>query len=170
LALAHQCARLAACNPAGLQATLPGPTGERNVYQVQARQRVLCLVGQQPSSADDLLAQLAAVLAVGGQAVWDAHHPAATRLHAQLPATVQARIQLAADWAQAEADAALCHGQHTDHLHTAQVLAQRSGPIVTLTTLPTGSPVPLARLVAERSISTNTAAAGGNASLMTLGA
>ncbi|MBY0465299.1 MAG: L-glutamate gamma-semialdehyde dehydrogenase, partial [Burkholderiales bacterium] len=170
LALAHQCARLAACSPAGLQATLPGPTGERNVYQVHARQRVLCLVGQQPTAAHDLLAQLAAVLAVGGTAVWDAHHPAATSLHTLLPGTVQARIQLVSDWAQADADAALCHGLPTDHLHTAQVLAQRSGPIVTLTTLPPGATVPLARLVAERSISTNTAAAGGNASLMTLGA
>jgi RHH-type proline utilization regulon transcriptional repressor/proline dehydrogenase/delta 1-pyrroline-5-carboxylate dehydrogenase len=170
LALAHHCARLAACNPAGLQATLPGPTGERNVYQVHARQRVLCLVGQQRTAADDLLTQLAAVLTVGGSAVWDAHHPAATRLHALLPATVQAHIHLRNDWSQADADAALCHGLPTDHLHTAQVLAQCSGPIVTLTTLPPGAAVPLARLVTERSISTNTAAAGGNASLMTLGA
>jgi RHH-type proline utilization regulon transcriptional repressor/proline dehydrogenase/delta 1-pyrroline-5-carboxylate dehydrogenase len=170
LALAHHCARLAACNPAGLQATLPGPTGERNVYQVHARQRVLCLVGQQRTAADDLLTQLAAVLTVGGSAVWDAHHPAATHLHALLPATVQAHIHLRNDWSQADADAALCHGLPTDHLHTAQVLAQCSGPIVTLTTLPPGAAVPLARLVTERSISTNTAAAGGNASLMTLGA
>jgi RHH-type proline utilization regulon transcriptional repressor/proline dehydrogenase/delta 1-pyrroline-5-carboxylate dehydrogenase len=102
--------------------------------------------------------------------VWDAHHPAATRLHALLPATVQAHIHLRNDWSQADADAALCHGLPTDHLHTAQVLAQCSGPIVTLTTLPPGAAVPLARLVTERSISTNTAAAGGNASLMTLGA
>ncbi len=33
---------------------------------------------------------------------------------------------------------------------------------------PGNTAVPLARLVSERSISTNTAAAGGNASLMTL--
>ncbi|HRK38910.1 MAG TPA: L-glutamate gamma-semialdehyde dehydrogenase, partial [Burkholderiaceae bacterium] len=170
LPLSHQCARLAACNPAGLQATLPGPTGERNVYQVHARQHVLCTVGQQPNAADDLLTQLAAVLAVGSTAVWDSHHPVAASLHAALPPKVQAHIELRNDWARADADAALCHGQPTDHLHTAQVLSQRPGAIVTLTTLPPGAPVPLARLVAERSVSTNTAAAGGNASLMTLGA
>jgi RHH-type proline utilization regulon transcriptional repressor/proline dehydrogenase/delta 1-pyrroline-5-carboxylate dehydrogenase len=166
LSLAHQCTRLAVCNPAGLQATLPGPTGERNVYQVHARQRVLCRVGQQAHATDDLLAQLAAVLAVGAQAVWADDHRA---LHHQLPPAVQAHIQLVNNWASAQADTALSHGLPSDHLHTAQVLAQRPGPLVTLTTLPPGTPVPLARLVAERSISTNTAAAGGNASLMTLG-
>ncbi|GAB4087597.1 trifunctional transcriptional regulator/proline dehydrogenase/L-glutamate gamma-semialdehyde dehydrogenase [Hydrogenophaga soli] len=166
LPLAHQCARLAACNPAGLEAVLPGPTGERNVYRVQPRHRVGCEVGPYPGAEDDLLAQLAAVLAVGAQAVWADTHAA---LHRQLPPAVQACIQLCAE-RQVPLDAALCHGHPADHLRTAQALAQRPGPIVTLTTLPPGSPVPLARLVAERSISTNTAAAGGNASLMTLGA
>jgi RHH-type proline utilization regulon transcriptional repressor/proline dehydrogenase/delta 1-pyrroline-5-carboxylate dehydrogenase len=169
LPLAHQCARLAACNPAGLEAVLPGPTGERNVYRVQARHRVGCAVGTHPGATDDLLAQLAAVLAVGAQAVWSDAHAA---LHQQLPPAVQASVQLSADpLASAPAlDAALCHGHAADHLRAAQALAQRLGPIVTLTALPPGTPVPLARLVAERSISTNTAAAGGNASLMTLGA
>jgi RHH-type proline utilization regulon transcriptional repressor/proline dehydrogenase/delta 1-pyrroline-5-carboxylate dehydrogenase len=48
-------------------------------------------------------------------------------------------------------------------------LAKRSGAIVSLTAMAPGdAAVPLARLVSERSISTNTAAAGGNASLMSL--
>jgi RHH-type proline utilization regulon transcriptional repressor/proline dehydrogenase/delta 1-pyrroline-5-carboxylate dehydrogenase len=51
----------------------------------------------------------------------------------------------------------------------AQQLAAQDGPIIGLTALPPGaSPVPLAPLLSERSVSTNTAAAGGNASLMTL--
>lgn len=48
-------------------------------------------------------------------------------------------------------------------------LARWPGPIVTLTALlPGDAQVPLQRLITERSISTNTAAAGGNASLMML--
>jgi len=48
-------------------------------------------------------------------------------------------------------------------------LAARPGPIVGLTGLAPGDTrIPLERLVIERSLSINTAAAGGNASLMTL--
>ena len=176
LRLAHQCARLAACNPAGLEAVLPGPTGERNVYRVQPRHTVLCTVGHHPTAAEDLLLQTAAVLAVGSRAVWPAQHAELAR---RLPQAVQTHLHISADPLapptgaddeRSTADAALCHGLPADHLRAAQALAQRPGPIVTLTTLPPGATVPLARLVAERSISTNTAAAGGNASLMTLGA
>ena len=49
-------------------------------------------------------------------------------------------------------------------------LAQRAGPIVGVTALPPGAvDVPLERLLIERALSVNTAAAGGNASLMTIG-
>ena len=66
-------------------------------------------------------------------------------------------------------DAALLHGSAEDALVLTAQLAAQPGPIVTLTALPPGATeVPLARLVTERSVSTNTAAAGGNASLMTL--
>ena len=166
--LAHACAQFAAVSPAGLQATLSGPTGERNVYQVQARARVLCLTGEQPSAEADALTQLAAVLAVGGQAVWSQHQQS---LHAQLPAAVQAQVVLEDLTADRSVDAALLHADAVTTLHWQTRLAQRPGAIVTLTALPPGDvAVPLARLVCERSISTNTAAAGGNASLMTLAA
>jgi len=50
-----------------------------------------------------------------------------------------------------------------------QVLAGREGPVVSVERLAPGDPaVPLGRLVVERSVSINTAAAGGNASLMTM--
>ena len=49
-------------------------------------------------------------------------------------------------------------------------LAQRRGPIVLLHAFDAGdAQMPLERLVVERSLSINTAAAGGNASLMTIG-
>ncbi len=167
LPLAHQCAELAASNPAGLEAVLTGPTGERNVYRTQARQRVLCHVGTHADAEDDLLAQIAAVLAVGSQALLPERFAA---LHAQLPPAVQAVTVLASAKVLLAVDHALIHAPADDALALAQQLAAQAGPIIGLTVLPPGgTPVPLARLVTERSISTNTAAAGGNASLMTLG-
>jgi len=165
LSLAHACARMAACNPAGLQAVLPGPTGERNVYRVLPRQRVRCRVGTHPGAEDDLLRQMAAVLAVGGTALLPA---SANALRSQLPDAVQAALRVVEENATAEADAALLHGNAQEALALAAHLAAQAGPIVTLMVLSPGTEVPLARLVTERSLSTNTAAAGGNASLMTL--
>ena len=159
-------ARLAVCNPAGLEAVLPGPTGERNVYRVQARQRVLCQAGAHAGAADDLLSQIAAVLAVGGHALL---HARFASLHAQLPAAVQASVVLLAAQDVHRAEAALIHADASEVLTLTQQLAMQAGPIISLTALAPGRvDVPLARLVTERSVSTNTAAAGGNASLMTL--
>ena len=154
-----------ATTPSGVLRTLPGPTGENNTYQILPRERVLCLASQD----SDLLTQLASVLATGGQALWPVQHQA---LHARLPAALQERVALVAQW-QADGvwlDAVLHHGD-SDALRTAcRAIATRSGPIVTVTGLPSGSTeVPLERLVLERSLSVNTAAAGGNASLMTIG-
>lgn len=164
-ALARTCQRLAATTPSGVLRTLPGPTGENNTYQILPRERVLCLASQDA----DLLTQLACVLATGGQALWPVQHQA---LHARLPATLQEHVALVAQW-QAEGvwlDAVLHHGD-SDALRTAcRAIATRPGPIVGVTAQPTGgTDVPLERLVLERSLSVNTAAAGGNASLMTIG-
>ncbi|WP_119966838.1 trifunctional transcriptional regulator/proline dehydrogenase/L-glutamate gamma-semialdehyde dehydrogenase [Simplicispira lacusdiani] len=164
-ALARTCQRLAATTPSGVLRTLPGPTGENNTYQILPRERVLCLASQDA----DLLTQLACVLATGGQALWPVQHQA---LHARLPAALQERVALVAQW-QADGvwlDAVLHHGD-SDALRTAcRAIATRPGPIVGVTAQPTGgTEVPLERLVLERSLSVNTAAAGGNASLMTIG-
>jgi RHH-type proline utilization regulon transcriptional repressor/proline dehydrogenase/delta 1-pyrroline-5-carboxylate dehydrogenase len=166
LSLAHACARFAASSAAGLEAVLSGPTGERNVYRVQARQRVLCLSGQQSQAFDDQLMQLAAVLAVGSRAVWV---DSLQILKAGLPQDVQASIDISNDLNSELVEVALIHGDETESLKVAADLARRPGPIVTLTALrPGDAAVPMARLLTERSISTNTSAAGGNASLMTL--
>jgi RHH-type proline utilization regulon transcriptional repressor/proline dehydrogenase/delta 1-pyrroline-5-carboxylate dehydrogenase len=90
-------------------------------------------------------------------------------LHAQLPAAVQTQVMLEEIANGHPVDAALLHGDAATTLHWQAQLAQSPGAIVTLTALrPGDAAVPLARLVSERSISTNTAAAGGNASLMSL--
>jgi RHH-type proline utilization regulon transcriptional repressor/proline dehydrogenase/delta 1-pyrroline-5-carboxylate dehydrogenase len=66
-------------------------------------------------------------------------------------------------------DAVLLHGTPEELIAVQQVLAGREGPVVSVERLAPGDPaVPLERLVVERSVSINTAAAGGNASLMTM--
>jgi RHH-type proline utilization regulon transcriptional repressor/proline dehydrogenase/delta 1-pyrroline-5-carboxylate dehydrogenase len=163
--LAARCDQAAVESPVSGWLALPGPTGEANLYAVQPREHVLCLAD------DDLdrLAQLAAVLAVGAQAVWPA---AAQPLVERLPLDVRAPITLANDWTQPSVpvDAVLHHGDSASRLEVAAALAQRPGPIVGLSALEPGdASVPVERLVVERSLSINTAAAGGNASLMTIG-
>jgi RHH-type proline utilization regulon transcriptional repressor/proline dehydrogenase/delta 1-pyrroline-5-carboxylate dehydrogenase len=168
--LAAWCDQAVAESPVTPSLALPGPTGEANLYAVQPREHVLCLADAGCAQGDtDRLVQLAAVLAVGAQAVW----PAEARVLAErLPTDVRERITLAQDWTQAAVpvDAVLHHGDAAARQTLAATLAQRPGPIVGLVGLRPGeSGVPLERLVVERSLSINTAAAGGNASLMTIG-
>jgi RHH-type proline utilization regulon transcriptional repressor/proline dehydrogenase/delta 1-pyrroline-5-carboxylate dehydrogenase len=166
LALAGHCQRFAQETQSGTARTLPGPTGERNVYTLAPRARVLCLA----PSADDLLVQTAAVLASGGTALWP---NAQASLHAQLPTQVQAQVMLhnnALGNAAVALDAVLHHGDASALQAVCTALAQRPGPIVGVTTLqPGATDIPLERLLIERALSVNTAAAGGNASLMTIG-
>jgi RHH-type proline utilization regulon transcriptional repressor/proline dehydrogenase/delta 1-pyrroline-5-carboxylate dehydrogenase len=163
-ALADVCVRFAAQARVGAAAVLAGPTGERNVYSLQPRDAVLCL-----AEADgDRFVQLAAVLAVGSRAVWPA---AAESLRRPLPSAVRERIDVVADWAAADIrfDAVLHHGNAAELLAVLRVVAERPGPIVGVEGRRPGETVlPLERLVVERAVSINTAAAGGNATLMTL--
>ena len=163
--LAAQCDQAIAQSPISGWRELPGPTGEANLYALQARSAVLCLA----DSDADRLTQLAAVLAVGSHAVWPIE---ARRLLERLPAELREHVSLAQDWKlpTTHFDAVLQHGAALSLLDTASALAQRPGPLVGLTGMTPGDPhVPLERLVIERSLSINTAAAGGNASLMTIG-
>jgi RHH-type proline utilization regulon transcriptional repressor/proline dehydrogenase/delta 1-pyrroline-5-carboxylate dehydrogenase len=85
---------------------------------------------------------------------------------------VQSEVSLARDWAASSVafDAVLLHGSVDELADVQRVLSQREGPIVSVERLDPGeTAIPLERLVVERSLSINTAAAGGNASLMTLG-
>jgi RHH-type proline utilization regulon transcriptional repressor/proline dehydrogenase/delta 1-pyrroline-5-carboxylate dehydrogenase len=157
--------RFASQSRSGVADTLAGPTGERNVYSLVPRQAVLCLA----DSEQDLLLQLAAVLSVDSRAVWPA---SAQLLFHRLPAEVQARIALASDWSAPNVafDAVLLHGGVEQLARRAAAAGAAAGPIVGVERLAPGeTAIPLERLVVERSLSVNTAAAGGNASLMTIG-
>ena len=60
------------------------------------------------------------------------------------------------------------HGNREEIFSLQQEIASRSGAIVGITHVEPNESIPLERLVIERAISVNTAAAGGNASLMTM--
>jgi RHH-type proline utilization regulon transcriptional repressor/proline dehydrogenase/delta 1-pyrroline-5-carboxylate dehydrogenase len=163
--LAEACTRFAARSPVGRWRSLAGPTGEANLYAVLPREAVLCLAND---DADRLL-QLAAVLAVGSRALWPA---GAGDLWRRLPDEARDRVALVEDWKRESIafDAVLHHGDAASLLAMCRAVAARPGSIVGVTGLEAGdSQIPLERLVVERSLSVNTAAAGGNASLMTMG-
>jgi RHH-type proline utilization regulon transcriptional repressor/proline dehydrogenase/delta 1-pyrroline-5-carboxylate dehydrogenase len=140
---------------------LPGPTGESNVLRFAARGAVLCAASDRAA----LINQLAAVLATGNQALMSA--AAYTLLPAGLPQAVSARIVIVADVTGHPAiSMALCDQACCAAL--LPVLAAREGALTPVAQTHGSEPIPLWRLVAERTVSVNTTAAGGNASLMTL--
>ncbi|BDN93640.1 bifunctional protein PutA [Aeromonas caviae] len=170
-ALAALCDHYAALSQSGRTQLLTGPTGERNSYSLLPRERVLCLAQEKA----DLLAQLAACLAVGSQVLLP--DDAQTRsLLSSLPTEVRDPIALVADWATGETDFdALLHHGDSDQLREVSKLAAarqaaRNGAIIGVHGLHRGeTDIPLERLLIEHALSVNTAAAGGNASLMTIG-
>ena len=161
------CARLRSIAPAQHAAVLPGPTGERNTYSVLPRSSVLCLA----EAARDLLAQTAAVLAAGGNALWQESEER-HELHARMPDAVAGRIGWCGNWRDPAArfDAVLHTGDAASFADAVRAIASRAGPIVGVHAFDASAGMlHLERLLVERVVSVNTAAAGGNASLMTLG-
>ena len=143
---------------------LRGPTGERNLYSLVPREAVLCLASDDESQ----LFQLAAVLAVRSRAVLPAQ---AKALVNSLPPVVRASCELVPDWQAPEVffDAVLHHGDPASLMALNQTLAEREGAVIGVNSMTAvGAQVPVERLLMERSLSVNTAAAGGNASLMTI--
>jgi len=159
----------------GQSFALPGPTGESNRYQLLPRGAVWGV----PQTALGLVHQVAAALASGNRYLCAAPQPgsAVALVLAALPAQVRAQVQVCEpghmlgdrSWA------ALLFEGDADALQSlcAQV-AQRPGALVriealTAAQLAGGACYDLTALMHEQSISTNTAAAGGNAQLMTMG-
>ncbi|MDO4682389.1 MAG: trifunctional transcriptional regulator/proline dehydrogenase/L-glutamate gamma-semialdehyde dehydrogenase [Lautropia sp.] len=151
--------------------TMPGPTGESNVYRQQGRGRVLC-VAATPLGA---LAQVLSCLATGNTALLP-DGTAGGQLADELPTLLKKRVQRipAGEIDTGHFEAALYEGELEGLKALNRRLAARSGPIVNLQSLSSGQirqgqHYRSELLLAERSISINTAAAGGNASLMTIG-
>ena len=150
----------------GASVELPGPVGERNLYALRPRGRIAALA----RSETGLLTQVGALLSTGNVAVVEASSPAATAL-ADLPGELAARIARVDAWSDAPALAGLLfEGEEAQLLAVLQRLARLEGAILPVQATPSGEAAyDLTRLLEECSISTNTAAAGGNASLMSIG-
>jgi RHH-type proline utilization regulon transcriptional repressor/proline dehydrogenase/delta 1-pyrroline-5-carboxylate dehydrogenase len=162
---------LAAISALGLEKELAGPVGERNLYALHPRGRILLA----PATATGLFRQLAAALATGNQIVIDRASNLESALTA-LPASVLARVSWSSNW---ESDGpfsgALVEGDVERTGSINKRIAALKGPLVLVQSATTDE---LAKdheayclnwLLEEVSISINTAAAGGNASLMTIG-
>ncbi|EFL92114.1 trifunctional transcriptional regulator/proline dehydrogenase/pyrroline-5-carboxylate dehydrogenase [Candidatus Regiella insecticola LSR1] len=145
---------------------LVGPTGERNTYTLLPRERVLCIADNQ----EDILIQLSAVLAVGSQVLW-LDGSLQKDLFRKLPALVQSCIRFSADWQSSNIlfDAVIFHGDIEKLRALCQQISQRDGPIISVQGFAPGeTAIFLERLLIEHTVSINTAAAGGNANLMTI--
>jgi RHH-type proline utilization regulon transcriptional repressor/proline dehydrogenase/delta 1-pyrroline-5-carboxylate dehydrogenase len=155
-AMAQRCHSLLTRSPLGHAVELPGPVGERNAYALLPRGAAHCIAVE----GDELLVQVAAVLATGNRAVVTE----SAALFEGLPQ--QVREQIVVDGA---ADVILFAGAGDQLIRLAQQTAEQAGPIVPIHVADGGGNYPLDMLLTERSLSTNTAAAGGNASLMSIG-
>lgn len=175
--------RLLSVRPAGLpfpacsedqtlpiEMVLPGPTGERNVYRLQACNQVLCIA----SSALGVISQWEVVLATGNQAVWLDCPAVREWINQTSPDPTRYIVVQDEQLDEMTCQSVLFEGD-TDALKQMNLrIASRPGAIAvvqgrTQDALMAGKGYILDLLVREQSISTNTAAAGGNATLMTIG-
>jgi len=160
--LVDAAARLAAdlaATPVGLEQELPGPVGERNLYATIARGAVLCVAADQA----ELLRQIGSVLATGNRALVAA---GTLRGLPARPAALAPFLHEAEQPPREDLTAVLFSGTPDDLLAVAQAMARREGRIVPVYQARPDGTYKLEWLVQERSVSTNTTAAGGNAQLM----
>ncbi len=164
LAEAETCAGYIARSPSGARIELAGPVGERNIYALRARGRIAALAAGQSA----LLVQVGAILATGNTAL--VASGAAISVFDRLPQEAAARIIAIDDPLAASGLAGvLFEGPADDMRAAALALAARAGPIVPMqAVVAPGDEYELAWLVDERSIAANTAAAGGDAGLMSM--
>ncbi|HET8995839.1 MAG TPA: trifunctional transcriptional regulator/proline dehydrogenase/L-glutamate gamma-semialdehyde dehydrogenase, partial [Acetobacteraceae bacterium] len=153
--------------PYGVRMEFPGPVGEQNTYRLLPRGDVLCVAATRAGA----LRQIAAALATGNRALVACTEevPELDRL----PPALHPHVLRAAPETDGRLVAALFEGDAGDLRRLSARLAEREGTIVPVFAAPSDDAAdavyPLEYLLAEQSISVNTAAAGGNASLMTIG-
>ena len=155
----------------GHKVELAGPVGERNIYALHPRGCILLM----PQTKDGLYHQLGAVIATGNHAVIDNACGLQAALSA-LPASVAARISWSNDWlTDDQLTGALIEGDAERVRAMQQRIAAIPGPLLLVQAASTDrllrdrTAYTLDWLLQEISTSINTAAAGGNASLMTIG-
>ncbi|HJW27273.1 MAG TPA: bifunctional proline dehydrogenase/L-glutamate gamma-semialdehyde dehydrogenase PutA [Rhodocyclaceae bacterium] len=163
--LLDACAQYAALTPLRHRLALPGPTGESNVLSFAPRGNVLCVA----ATEEALMEQMAAGLATGNRLLLEGSE-LSERVVERAPAAVREQVGLWQAGDEVPLAAVLFAGGPEAAAHLARRLAEREGPLVPVIRPDDRSGrYPLYRLVVERVITINTTAAGGNASLMTLG-
>ncbi len=166
LRLAQSCADYGAATLLDAEVELPGPTGERNTLRFAPRGDFLCLAGDDEA----LREQLAAVLASGNRPVFEA-----TPLHERVARALPEPLALGViGWRSGRDFAGLAgvlfSGDAAELARVRRLAAAVEGPLIAVLVAGRGGRYPLYSMLAERVVSINTAAAGGNATLMTLGA
>ncbi|MFK0161657.1 trifunctional transcriptional regulator/proline dehydrogenase/L-glutamate gamma-semialdehyde dehydrogenase [Rhizobium sp. NPDC090279] len=168
---AKQARAVAARSSLGFNTELQGPVGELNLYALHPRGRILLA----PQTALGLHVQIAAGLETGNSIIIDAASGLQDELR-NLPAQVANRISWSKDWAADGPFAgALIEGNAERVQQAIKVISAIPGPLV-LTQAASSEEIAknadaycLNWLLEEVTTSINTAAAGGNASLMTIG-
>jgi RHH-type proline utilization regulon transcriptional repressor/proline dehydrogenase/delta 1-pyrroline-5-carboxylate dehydrogenase len=139
----------------GIRCTLPGPTGETNLLWFSPRGAVGCVALRE----EDLISQIGTVLACGSEPHADP---------AMLPESLR---RFVIPWSDGQRlDALLVAPTGEPCRQWSARIADSDGPLIPVIGWPESGAIDGAvpRLFHERTVSTNTAAAGGNASLMTL--
>ena len=140
-------------------AELPGPTGENNTLLFAPRGKIGCVA----PTTEALLQQLIAVFATGNRAVLEDSEAAR-----QLSGRLNGDVELAGNLAEADVAGVLFAGKAEAADQLQRRLAARDGALIQLLAADAAD-INLHRLVVERAVSVNTTAAGGNASLMSMG-
>jgi RHH-type proline utilization regulon transcriptional repressor/proline dehydrogenase/delta 1-pyrroline-5-carboxylate dehydrogenase len=140
--------------------SLPGPTGEANTLEFHPRGVVACIA----DDAESLLAQTRAARAAGNTPLW-----------LRSPLTLAARDRLAGERVTfadaldpAAVDAVLLDTTRTRARRVHADLAAAEGRIIPVIAPDADGGYDPASLVVERTVTVNTAAAGGNAALLSL--
>jgi RHH-type proline utilization regulon transcriptional repressor/proline dehydrogenase/delta 1-pyrroline-5-carboxylate dehydrogenase len=137
--------------------TLPGPVGESEQYRLEPRGRILLL----PRTSQGLAQMVDAATATGNRLLVDTSIVESSVVRQIAPAA-----ELTGNWTTVtEVDAVIADGDAERLAAVAQVVAEWPGKVVPVEALDDLNP---AMLVREVSVSINTAAAGGNASLVAL--
>jgi RHH-type proline utilization regulon transcriptional repressor/proline dehydrogenase/delta 1-pyrroline-5-carboxylate dehydrogenase len=169
-ALAERCLRIGGPRLAGMSMELPGPLGESNTYSLLPRGTVLCMA----SSLTGLYVQVGTVLAAGDKAAIVPFGEMPPFI-SQPPDALHAWISTVENWRSAHFDAVLFEGDADALRAVTQAVAALGGPLRAVQGLTTSDLADerenyaLEMLLAERSVSINTAAVGGNAGLMSVG-
>jgi RHH-type proline utilization regulon transcriptional repressor/proline dehydrogenase/delta 1-pyrroline-5-carboxylate dehydrogenase len=138
--------------------TLPGPTGETNTLWLAPRGRIACLA----TSEDALHAQIESANRTGNVALLTR-----SPLAESIARGMDGRCDIVADALAANPDAVLVDSNEAAS-EARRRLAESDGPIVPVVVGDADGRYDLSRLVHERTLTINTTASGGNASLLSL--